>query len=49
MRVLPDINALSIQLIDDHPGHESVAAELGPALQGEHTLVMFGYLPLRVQ
>lgn len=49
MRVLPDINALSIQLIDDHPGHEHVAAELVPALEGEHTLLMFGYLPLRVQ
>ena len=49
MRVLPDINALSIQLVDDHPGHEYVADELVPALRGEHTLLMFGYLPLRVQ
>lgn len=49
MRVLPDINALSIQLVDDHPGHEYVASELVPALEGERTLLMFGYLPLRVQ
>ena len=49
MRVLPDINALSIQLVDDHPGHEYVVNELVPALEGERTLLMFGYLPLRVQ
>lgn len=49
MRVLPDINALSIQLVDDHPGHEYVASELVPALEGERRLLMFGYLPLRVQ
>ncbi|MFB6296410.1 MAG: type II toxin-antitoxin system VapC family toxin [Halobacteriales archaeon] len=49
MRLLPDINALSIQLVDDHPGHPYVAEELVPALQGEHTLLLFGYLPLRVQ
>lgn len=49
MRVLPDLNALAIQLIDDHPGHPYVADHLVPALEGEHTLLMFGYLPLRVQ
>jgi len=49
MRLLPDINALAIQLIDDHPGHPYVAEHLVPALEGEHTLVLFGYLPLRVQ
>lgn len=49
MRVLPDLNALSIQLVDDHPGHRYVAEELVPALRGEHTLLPFGYLPLRVQ
>ncbi len=49
MRVLPDVNALAIQLIDDHPGHSYIAEELVPALRGEQTLVMFGYLPLRVQ
>jgi predicted nucleic acid-binding protein len=49
MRVLPDLNAISIQLVEDHPGHEYIANELVPALRGEHTLLMFGYLPLRVQ
>lgn len=49
MRILPDVNALAIQLVEDHPGHEYVAEELVPALQGEHTLLLFGYLPLRVQ
>ncbi len=49
MRILPDLNALSIQLIDDHPGHPYIADHLVPALRGEHTLLMFGYLPLRVQ
>lgn len=49
MRVLPDLNALAIQLIDDHPGHPYIADHLVPALEGEHTLLMFGYLPLRVQ
>lgn len=49
MRILPDLNALAIQLVDDHPGHQYVAEKLVPALRGEHTLLMFGYLPLRVQ
>ena len=49
MRVLPDLNALAIQLVDDHPGHQYVAEQLVPALRGNQTLLMFGYLPLRVQ
>jgi predicted nucleic acid-binding protein len=49
MRVLPDLNAVSIQLVEDHPGHEYIANELVPALRGEQTLLLFGYLPLRVQ
>lgn len=48
-RVLPDLNALSIQLVDDHPGHRYVADELVPALTGEDQLLVFGYLPLRTQ
>ena len=48
-RILPDLNALSIQLVDDHPGHPYVANELVPALTGGDTLVAFGYLPLRIQ
>ena len=48
-RIIPDVNALSIQLVDDHPGHPYVAEALVPALTGSDTLVAFGYLPLRVQ
>lgn len=48
-RVLPDLNALSIQLVDDHPGHSYVAEELVPALTGTDSLIVFGYLPLRIQ
>lgn len=48
-RLLPDINALAIQLVDNHPGHPYVAEQLVPALQGERQLLVFGYLPLRVQ
>ena len=48
-RVLPYLNALSIQLVDDHPGHPYVANELVSALTGGDTLVAFGYLPLRIQ
>ncbi|SFS10634.1 Predicted nucleic acid-binding protein, contains PIN domain [Halomicrobium zhouii] len=48
-RILPDLNAISIQLVDDHPGHAAVANELVPALSGQDTLLMFGYLPLRIQ
>lgn len=49
MRILPDLNAVAIQLIEDHPGHQYIANDLVPALRGEHTLLIFGYLPLRVQ
>jgi predicted nucleic acid-binding protein len=48
-RVLADINAVAIQLIDDHPGYPYIAEELHPALRGSETLLLFGYLPLRVQ
>jgi predicted nucleic acid-binding protein len=48
-RILPDINVLAIQLVEDHPGHPYVADELVPALDGADALVVFGYLPLRVQ
>jgi len=49
MRILPDVNAIAIQLVDSHPGHPYVAGELNSALTGEADLLMFGYLPLRVQ
>lgn len=48
-RVLADVNALAIQLVEDHPGHRYVSDALVPALTGEATLLTFGYLPLRVQ
>ncbi len=48
-RVLPDVNAVAIQLVEDHPGYPSVAEKLTPALLGEDTLLAFGHLPLRVQ
>lgn len=48
-RVLTDLNVLAIQLVEDHPGHSYVAEELVPTLQGQHQLLLFGYLPLRVQ
>ena len=48
-RLLADVNALAIQLVDDHPGHRYVAETLVPALSGTDTLITFGYLPLRVQ
>lgn len=48
-RVLADVNALAIQLVEDHPGHRHVVEELVPALEGRDTLLVFGYLPLRVQ
>lgn len=49
MRILLDLNAVAIQLVEDHPGPQYIANELVPALRSEHTLLMFGYLPLRVQ
>lgn len=48
-RVLPDLNAAAIRLVDDHPGHASIADVLDAALAGEETLLLFGYLPLRIQ
>lgn len=48
-RILPDVNALVIQLVDDHPGYPYVANELEAGLTGSDTLLVFGYLPLRVQ
>ena len=48
-RILADVNALSVQLVDDHPGHPYVSEALAPALTGPDTLLVFGYLPLRIQ
>lgn len=49
MRVLADLNALSIFFVSDHPGHEYVREALEPAFEGRETLVMFGYQPIRLQ
>lgn len=48
-RILVDLNAAVIRLVDDHPGHPYVAEELESALVGDDTLLVFGYLPLRIQ
>ena len=48
-RILADVNALSVQLVDDHPGHPYVSETLAPALIGPDTLLVFGCLPLRIQ
>ena len=40
-RILADVNALSVQLVDDHPGHHNVSEALAPALTGPDTLVVF--------
>ena len=49
MRILPDINALAIQLIDDHPVHPYIADHLVPSQEGTDTLLLCGSLPLRLQ
>lgn len=49
MRILPDVNVLAIQLVEDHPGYPYVTEQLSPALAGDETMLLFGYLPLRVQ
>lgn len=48
-RLLLDVNALAIALVADHPGYEYVSTALQPGLQGEGTLLVFDYLPLRAQ
>lgn len=48
-RILADLNALAIQLVDDHPGHPYVSEIVYSTLTGADTLVVFGYQPLRVQ
>ncbi|WP_254521638.1 hypothetical protein [Natrinema caseinilyticum] len=48
-RIRPDLNALSIRLVDDRPDHPYVATEFVPALTSSDSLVVFGQLPLRVR
>lgn len=47
-RVLVDVNALAIYLVEDHPGHPYIEKELEPGLEGKRELLIFDYLPLRV-
>lgn len=48
-RVLIDVNALAIALVDDHPGYEYVRPELESGLDGMFDVVVFDYHPLRAQ
>lgn len=48
-RLLLDVNALAILLVEDHPGHEYVRDRLDPGLRGEDALLVSDYLPLRAQ
>jgi predicted nucleic acid-binding protein len=48
-RVLLDVNALAIALVDDHPGHEYVAPHVESGIAGETRLLTFDYFPLRAQ
>lgn len=48
-RVLIDVNALAIALVDDHPGYEYVRPELDAGLDGAFEVVVFDYHPLRAQ
>lgn len=48
-RVLLDVNALAIALVNDHPGYEYVHPELDAGLDGAFDVVVFDYHPLRAQ
>lgn len=48
-RLLPDVNAAAIALVDSHPGHRHVLEALRPALRGRDELLVYSYLPLRVE
>ena len=48
-RLLLDVNALAIAMVDDHPGHPYVEKRLRPGFAGDETLLVFDYLPFRVQ
>lgn len=48
-RVLVDVNALAIALVDDHPGYEYVRPELDTGLGGAFDVVVFDYHPFRAQ
>ena len=46
-RVLLDVNALAIYLVDDHPGHLYVEEEIEPGLGGSRQILVCDLLPLR--
>lgn len=48
-RILTDVNAAAILLVEDHPGHEHVVRAVDGALRGDGTVLVYDYLPLRVQ
>ncbi len=48
-RLLLDVNALAMLVVDDHPGHRYVAEAVADGLAGEDALLVCDYLPLRVQ
>lgn len=48
-RILLDVNALAIGLVDDHPGHEYVRPPIDAGCDGAYDLQVFDYHPLRAQ
>ena len=48
-RVLIDVNAFAVSLVDSHPGNEYIRPHVHPALSGEDTLRVYSYLPFRAQ
>lgn len=47
-RVLLDVNAPAIYLVESHPGHQYIAKKINLGLRGRYTLLLLDYLPLRV-
>lgn len=48
-RLLIDVNAFAVSLVESHPGHEYVTSRVHPALTGDDTLLVYSYLPFRAQ
>ncbi|KYH24875.1 hypothetical protein HAPAU_32520 [Halalkalicoccus paucihalophilus] len=48
-RLLIDVNAFAVSLVESHPGHEYVTSHVHPALTGDNTLLVYSYLPFRAQ
>ncbi len=46
-RVLLDVNALAIYLVEDHPGHAYVEEEIEPGFGGSRQILVCDLLPLR--